>query len=215
MIINTKRGRITMFTHIIWDFDGTLFDTYPAMGLSFSNLLKEKGHNESTNEILKYMKISMSHAYSHYKDKYKIDDAFIEIYSQHRHELELKMCKPFDGIQEVCEYIYNSGRRNYLYTHRGESAITFLKQFGLYDYFSDFVTLEQGFERKPSPDAINYLLKTHQITPQEAIMIGDRDLDILSGKNAGISACYFTESSTKNPLADYTITDFKQLLNII
>jgi phosphoglycolate phosphatase-like HAD superfamily hydrolase len=92
LILNTEKGNITMFTHIIWDFDGTLFDTYPAMGRSFSNLLKEKGHDESTNEILKYMKVSMSHAYSHYKDKYQIDDAFIEIYSQHRHELELKMC---------------------------------------------------------------------------------------------------------------------------
>jgi HAD superfamily hydrolase (TIGR01509 family) len=90
-----------------------------------------------------------------------------------------------------------------------------LKEFGLYSYFTDFITLEHGFERKPSPDAINYLIKTHQIVPQEALMIGDRDLDILSGKNAGISACYFTEGAKKNPLADFTITDFRQLLDII
>jgi hypothetical protein len=82
-----------------------------------------------------------------------------------------------------CKHIYTSGKHNYLYTHRGESSISFLKSYGLYDYFSDFVTLQSRFARKPSPDAINYLINKHDMTQNESIMIGDRDLDILSVKN--------------------------------
>jgi phosphoglycolate phosphatase-like HAD superfamily hydrolase len=46
-------------------------------------------------------------------------------------------------------------------------------------------------------------------------MIGDRDLDILAAKNAGIHACYFTDSSEKSNIADFTINSFQQLYSII
>ncbi|WP_202621576.1 HAD family hydrolase [Anaerocolumna sedimenticola] len=46
-------------------------------------------------------------------------------------------------------------------------------------------------------------------------MIGDRDLDILSAKNAGIHACYFNERGDKNNIADYSISNFEQLNTII
>lgn len=83
------------------------------------------------------------------------------------------------------------------------------------DYFTDFITSKQGFERKPSPYAINYLLNKHNMIHSESIMIGDRELDLLSGKNAKISACYFTEGNDNNNYADYTINDFQQLYTII
>lgn len=69
--------------------------------------------------------------------------------------------------------------------------------YGLYGYFSDFITSQQGFERKPSPDAINYLINKYDMIHSETIMIGDRDLDLLAAKNAGISACYFTDENEK------------------
>ena len=56
-----------MYKHIIWDFDGTLFDTYPVMGSIFKRMLEEEGIEESLDGILKYMKLSMSYALHHYK----------------------------------------------------------------------------------------------------------------------------------------------------
>lgn len=204
-----------MYKHIIWDFDGTLFDTYPVMGGIFKQVLEEDGIVESLDEILKYMKVSMSCAVQHYEKKYNIDNTFIEKYKQRRVDTEIHLCKPYVGIEEICRYIHTSGKKNYLYTHRGESAIQLLKNYGLYDYFSDIITSQQGFERKPSPDAINYLVDKYNIIHNEAIMIGDRDLDILSGKNAGIHACFFTDGNEKSNIADFTINNFQQLYSII
>jgi HAD superfamily hydrolase (TIGR01549 family) len=204
-----------MYKHIIWDFDGTLFDTYPVMGSAFKSILEEDGIVESLDEILKYMKVSMSCALQHYEKKYHITNKFIEKYNKQRKDTEIHSCKPYEGIEEICRFIHTSGKSNYLYTHRGESSIKLLKNYGLYDYFSDFITSEHGFERKPSPNAINYLVDKHNIIHNEAIMIGDRDLDILSGKNAGIHACFFTEGDEKSNIADYTINNFQQLLSII
>lgn len=204
-----------MYKHIIWDFDGTLFDTYPVMAKVFKNELEQEGIEEPIDKILGYMKVSISHTIKHYKKLYDIDDDFIERYTQHRRIREMELCKPFDGIEEICRYISTTDRKNYLYTHRGESALEFLKKYHIYEYFTDFITSQNGFLRKPSPEAINYLIDEYDIIQNEAIMIGDRDLDILSAKNAGIHTCFLTDTDETDSIADYTINDVQQLYSII
>jgi HAD superfamily hydrolase (TIGR01549 family) len=204
-----------LYKHIIWDFDGTLFDTYPVMGSAFKMILEEEGIEESIDEIVKHMKVSMTYAIQHYEKKYHINNTFIEKYESQRKVNEISFCKPYKGIEEICKYIHTLGRKNYLYTHRGESAIMFLKKYDIYSYFADCITSEHGFERKPSPDAINHIIEKYNIIHSEAIMIGDRDLDILSAKNAGISSCFFTEGDEKSSIADFTINNFEQLYSII
>ena len=56
-----------MYRHIIWDFDGTPFDTYPEMANVFKELLEREGISEPFDEIMKHMKISMSTAIKHYQ----------------------------------------------------------------------------------------------------------------------------------------------------
>ncbi|UOQ45465.1 HAD-IA family hydrolase [Halobacillus salinarum] len=204
-----------MYRHIIWDFDGTLFDTYPVMAGVFKELLESEGMIESVETIEKQWRISASHALSYYQDKYKIDDAFIADYKRKKLAAEMEQSKPFAEIEALCKYIASTGRKNYLLTHRGESSIELLRKYDLERYFSQCITSKEGFARKPSPAAIHHLMSEHQIEKTEAIMIGDRDLDLISGKNAGISACYFTNESEGNEHCDYIIHDFKQLYSII
>jgi HAD superfamily hydrolase (TIGR01549 family) len=209
-----KRGMV-MYKHIIWDFDGTLFDTYPVMAGSFKETLERHGIEEPLEEIIKQMKVSITSALQHYEKKYRIGKEFVTAYDTRRKEVEFDLSKPFEGILELCKYIHETGRRNYLYTHRGESSIKMLENYGLTGYFSDFITSQHGFERKPSPYAIQHLIRTHNIDHSEAIMIGDRDLDLESGKNAGISSCFFTDKMEENPHADYVVTSVEGLYLII
>ena len=51
-----------MFKHVIWDFDGTLFDTYPVMAKIFKELLEKEGIEEPLDEIKQHMQVSMSFA---------------------------------------------------------------------------------------------------------------------------------------------------------
>ena len=204
-----------MYTHIIWDFDGTLFDTYPVMANVFKEALKEQKIEEPIEGIIKQMTVSASFAMNYYEEKYQISSDFITNYQKRKIEAELELSRPFDGIQEICKYIHSTNRKNYLLTHRGESSIVLLKKYGFFENFSDFITSKQGFERKPSPDAINYLINKYNMIHSESIMIGDRDLDLLSGKNANISSCYFTEGNNDNKHADHIINNFQQLYSII
>ncbi len=193
-----------MYKHVIWDFDGTLFDTYTVMAKTFQEKLNEMGYNETVDEIKSYMQVTMTYAIEHYKEKYNIDDEFLKDYNIKRKEEEKRYCKPFECIEYVCKAIFDNEFNNYLYTHRGMSSIDLLKKFDLYKYFRDFITFESGFKRKPDPEALNFLIKKYNMNLNEAIMIGDRDLDILAAKNAGIDSHLFTEK-----------TNFKALFNFL
>ncbi|WP_010651701.1 HAD-IA family hydrolase [Oceanobacillus massiliensis] len=204
-----------MYKHIIWDFDGTLFDTYPVMANVFKECLQVNGIEEPLENIEKRMRVSSGYALQYYEEKYDINADFIAGFKKKKREIELESAKPYKGILDICEFIHSTGRYNYLFTHRGESSIELLKKYDLYRYFSDFITSKQRFERKPSPAAIKYIIQKHTIKPSEAIMIGDRDLDLLSGKSAGISACYFAEKNEPNNNSDYIINDFQKLYSIV
>ncbi|MGF7059668.1 HAD-IA family hydrolase [Brassicibacter mesophilus] len=205
-----------MYEHIIWDFDGTLFNTYPVMTKSFIRALKDEGINESTERVMSLMKVSATHLIEYCQNKYEISEEFITRYNSYRKEDEKNHIKPFLDIEDICKRISLEKRNNYLFTHRGKSAIDFLKKFEIYGYFSDLITKENNFKRKPDPEAILYLIDKYHIRKHEALMIGDRDIDLLSAKNAGIDACFFSNQKVSDSkIADYTITNFIELLNII
>ena len=42
--------------------------------------------------------------------------------------------------------------------------------------------------RKPKPGLINELLEKFQVRPENAVMIGDRDTDVLAGQDAGVKS---------------------------
>jgi HAD superfamily hydrolase (TIGR01549 family) len=164
---------------------------------------------------MKHMKISMTEARDFYQEKYQLPDEFFDQYKLRRVEQERVTCRPYEGITELCRLIHESGRKNYLYTHRSGTALIYLRDHGLYNYFTDFITSQDGFNRKPSPDAILHLIDKHEMKLEEAMMVGDRELDILSAKNAGITACFFAEDDVDCAFADYIVSSAGEIYPLL
>ncbi len=204
-----------MYKHVIWDFDGTLFDTYPAMAAVFLEALREYGVDEDYNDVMRRMKVSMYTALEHYAEKYSLDEDLIRRYKPRIDATEDSMVKPFPHVAEVCAEIVRRGGCNYLYTHRGASSVEFIKRYQMDAHFTDYITGRLDFPRKPDPAALLYLLDKHGIPAEQAIMIGDRDIDLLAAKNAGISACYFGEVADMPDVADYCVQSYDILLDAL
>ncbi|MCL1787592.1 MAG: HAD-IA family hydrolase [Defluviitaleaceae bacterium] len=201
------------YHHIIWDFDGTLFNSYPAMAMAFRDTLKTLGIDEPVDTIVSYMTISMSDAVAHYKAKYHLPDDFIANY-KHRYSLS-KMGTPYDGAADICRAVCKHGGKNYLLTHRGESTLPLMKTHHMLDSFTEIITARSPFPRKPSPQAILYLMEKYDFSPSDAIMIGDRDLDILSGKNAGIAGCFIASHHKASAHADFSVNNLSELYGVL
>ena len=108
------------------------------------------------------------------------------------------------------------GKRNFLYTHTDTLAYRLLEKWGLMQYFTDAIDGSMDFPRKPAPDALLYLMKKNNMIPAQTLMVGDRDIDIDVGHNAGTAGClYDYEKFYTECKADHSILKLAELKAII
>ena len=170
----------------IWDFDGTLFDTYPHTVAAFCETLRRHGRQADEAEVYEKMKITVWEALRHYG----ADEAFVREFYALENTLSFPPTgRPFEGIPALLRYVTARGGENYLYTHRDRVALEYLDLFGLTPLFSGFVTAENGFPLKPAPDALNWLAQSFALDPARCLMVGDRLIDTQAGKTAGMRTC--------------------------
>lgn len=210
-------GRVLiMFNDIIWDFDGTLFDTYPAMAAAFKKALADEGCHADKESILNIIKISLGRAIDYYAQFITDKDIFVRRFRHYENSFGKEFFPPMPYAMEVCRDIKVSGRRNFIFTHREDTVFKLLNNYDMLDYFSEIVPLDQRFRRKPAPDGFLYIIQKHGLNNGQVLAVGDRELDILAAHNAGIKGCFLDDGIIKCSMdTDYKIYSLKDLYGII
>ncbi len=176
--------------HLCWDFDGTLYNTYEKMVCSMLYALGDLGLYAEPSDVYALLKVSVYHTCQVLSQRLgipieQISDAF------GRHHRQESGWQPYAGT-EICLYqLRRMGCKHYLYTHRDATALRQLTADGLAGYFTDFIIRDSGFPDKPAPDALLHLQRKHGFSPEEAVMVGDRDIDIGAGHAAGMRGILF------------------------
>lgn len=203
--------------HFIWDFDGTLFDTYPVIIEDLNLALREFGHGCEFPETMKLMLVNLGNAQRVYAEKFGISrEAVAEAYERHhaRSNLEL-LAKPMAGVRETLEAICASGRHNYIFSHRKPSeTVAYLEKYGLSHYFTHIIGPgSAGFAVKPAPDAVLYLVERYAMSPAETVLVGDRECDLGSARNAGIRTLHLVcPVAPEDLVCDWRFESFGQML---
>ena len=205
-----------MIKHIIWDFDGTLFDSYPGMVNAFLRALKKYEIEAEYDEVLKLFLNSEKTAVQYYQNQFLLGEEWTEVYQDEKSHIDLSNMLPFPYAKEVCQRIKEAGRYNYILTHRGSTTYDILRKNGMVELFTEIVTKDNQFARKPDPEAIYYLLDKYQIHPKEAMIVGDREIEILLGQKAKVKTCFY-ESGNREPelQADYRVKSLEEVLTIL
>ena len=205
-----------MYNHVVWDFDGTLYDTYPGITKAFYRAVSEANIKMDMAELGAQLRVSIGNTQKRLVKQYGLNnDEFEQKYIRYRNQIEDVSIPPFPYAIEICRAVWENGRQNYLYTHRDRIALRHLEKSGIAQCFADCISIEDDFPRKPDPTALLSLANKHGFAPAECIMIGDRDIDILAGKNAGMATCFFDEQKATVSVADYNIFCFDQLYKIL
>ena len=144
-----------VFSAFFWDFDGTLFDTYPRIVRAFLRGLEEYGIHADAKDALRRMKITLGTAADHYAAASGIEgltgDMIVEAYRRHSEEEDPSGIRLYPGAQEALRRVIRGGGANYLYTHRGPTAWPAIERAGITDLFSGGVTALDGVPSKPDP----------------------------------------------------------------
>lgn len=196
--------------NFIWDFDGTLFDTYPHTVTVLHRYMAERGRQYDYDALYAICREHMGKARAFCKAD---EEEWNEYFRREADINALPLAGPYRGTENVLASVTAAGGRNFLYTHRNAISIKYLQKYDFVKYFTGFVTMENNFPQKPAPDAILYLIGRFALNPKETLMIGDREIDILSGKNAGVSTCLYMEGTpgVPNTEADYTAENMEAL----
>ena len=203
----------------IWDLDGTLIDSYGIIVNSLHQIYLEKGVNIDKSEIL-YDVLNESVSYFIKKTEERFGVPFEDLkerYSiiSHNETLNIKAMK---HGKEILEYLKNKGITNYVFTHRGITTESVLKNIGIYSYFEDMVTSLNNFKRKPDPEGLNYLIDKYHLDRDNTYYVGDRPMDIKCANNAHIKSIMFVPlNSVTKPTGKetYVVNDLLDIKNII
>lgn len=176
----------------IWDLDGTLLDSYGIIVNSLYEVYKEKGAEIDKQEILKeVIGESVSSFIMKMEKRFGIPfDDLKDRYSYISGNEKLNI-KAMNNAKEVLEYLQSKNIRNFVFTHRGVTTETVLKNIEIYDYFEEIVTSLNKFKRKPDPEGINYLINKYNLDKDRTYYVGDRKIDIDCANNAGIKSIMF------------------------
>lgn len=182
-------------TAFIWDLDGTLLDSYEAIlsGIeeTFGQFSIPYDQEKVREFILKY---SVQDLLVRVAEERNLDvDVLNQVRAQSLSEKNAQVIL-MPGTREVLDWADQVGIRNFVYTHKGDNTFTILRDLGLESYFTEILTSQSGFARKPSPEATIYLLDKYQLDSEKTYYIGDRTLDVEFAQNSGIPSINFLGS---------------------
>ncbi|CAK1608042.1 HAD family hydrolase [Streptococcus oralis] len=183
-------------TAFIWDLDGTLLDSYEAILSGIEETFAQFAIPYDKEKVREFiLKFSVQDLLEQLAEERNLDaEVLNQVRAQNLSEKNAQVVL-MPGAREVLAWVDEVGIQQFVYTHKGDNAFTILRDLGLESYFTEILTSQSGFARKPSPEATNYLLDKYELDPRATYYIGDRTLDVEFAKNSGIQSINFLESS--------------------
>lgn len=211
---------------IIFDVDGTVWDSEKDVFLAFNHTLKENAKFEITKEqfqqlagmplgamfekVLPEDKKGLSREYEKAYKKYYIDE---EHYTD--------ATTLFDDVKETLDKFNNDGFYMAVASSKPKRILDkMVVAFELRGFTYVLGTEESNFKHKPDPEIVNYIMKNLNVSKADTVIVGDSKSDILTGKNAGIDTIavtygYDKRENLENAHPTYIIDKFSELYNIV
>ena len=199
----------------IWDMDGTLVDSYPAIVPATREACADFGLDFAPEHIHKeIIKTSVGTFIEQVAVEHGLDPDPIKARFNQLNDANIGAIAAMPHAEEILRFLTDRGHACFVFTHRGRSCFKILEQTGLLPYISEVVTALSGFPRKPEPDAILYLMEKYQLAAENCFYVGDRSLDIEAARNAGIQSILYLDPSSPGKatgLETYIVSDLLEI----
>ena len=181
---------------IAFDLDGTLLDSVPDLAEAADKAVQSLGYpTVSLEQVKSYVgngadlligrSLSQNMQVSPDIDAETLLEArriFDDYYQQGGHRLS----HLYPHVQKVLAQLHESGFKLALVTNKPSKFVPeVLAKHGLDAYFVDVIGGDTFTNKKPDPEALNWLLDKHRLESSEMLMVGDSKNDILAAQNAG------------------------------
>lgn len=213
------------YDYILLDWDGNIAHTLDLWPDALDEVLQKRGFSLTRQQLIestwgfvayvtKQVNISPEEATKAMNEANKI------VVSRSPH-VEL-----FPDAPEVLRELKESGKHLALITTSERRMVTpALEKYNIADLFETIITDDdiEKAERKPNPKPLLMALERMGGTPDKAIMVGDRDKDIVAGHNAGTDSVLFCSVEHQRHYSleklmehkpTYFISEFRDLIKV-
>lgn len=203
---------------IIFDFDGTIADSFEAVLRISNQLATEFGYPEARPEDIHYLKNLNSRDVVKHANVSPFKLPFLVRRLRGELNREIHQLKPIAGMKPTLLKLKQQGNQLGIVTsNSSENVIAFLKTQQL-DPIFDFV--DSGLSLFGKGRIIRRMVKRHRLNPDDVIYVGDETRDIEAARKTGIkviSVSWGFNSSqalaAENP--DFLIHQPEELLQVI
>lgn len=196
-------------TLIIFDLDGTLIDSRLDLIQSVNAMLRHFKHPELPGEVVaSYVgdgaPMLVRRALGDPDDEGFFKEAlqfFLAYYREHK----LDHTVVYEGIPEALEQIRVNGtaRKMAVLSNKPVNpSRDIVEALGLGEFFIRVYGGNSFETKKPDPLGVKTLLKETGTAPEDALIVGDSSIDVLTGRNAGIATCGVTYGFAPHTLCE-------------
>ena len=182
-----------MYTHIIFDLDGTLLNTIDDLADAGNHVCAAHGWPTHTADQFKRM---VGNGIPHLVKRFTPDGLsqdelagalaeFSAYYGQHKED----KTAPYPGVPELLAALKGAGVRMAVLSNKAHALAGPVVE----GYFPGVFEYVQGAlpdaPLKPDPTLLRALMEKIGAKPEATLFVGDSDVDVLTGKNGGPTVC--------------------------
>ncbi|MDO4980040.1 MAG: HAD-IIIA family hydrolase [Prevotellaceae bacterium] len=173
---------------IVFDLDGTLLDTLTDLAASTNYALRSCGMPEHSIDDVRCfvgngVRMLMTRAVPDGESNPRFDEAF-SVFRQHYMQHCLDTTCPYPGIMDALARLKEKGMMLAIVSNKMQAATEELRQHFFSQYIDVAIGESAAIRKKPAPDTVNEALRLLGISHDEAIYVGDSDVDIDTARAA-------------------------------
>lgn len=176
---------------LLFDFDGTLFDTGPGVINCVVYALEHLGIYEPDKQKLR--KFMGPPLYDMFRELYGLNDALgneaVRLYRERYQPTGIWECAPYPGIVKLLKKLREAGYLLAVATSKPTpSALRILERYQMESLFDFICGSEFDGTRSKKSEVVKAVLEHFEIQkcPDQALMIGDRKYDVLGASAVGV-----------------------------
>lgn len=207
----------------LFDFDGTLANSGPAVTLAAQEAFKKCHLKVPTDqEILDHMGLPIE-AFFPQLAPTASDETMQKVYQEFRRLSEgparLKT-QLFPGVYNTLTQLMRDHKQLFIVSSNlSDNILQHLHRFNVTNDFVQVIGSDMVANTKPAPDGVNQVVDNYHLDRAETVVIGDARYDLQMGKAAHVKTCAatwgaFNVKSLRAEHPDYLIKNPKDLLRI-
>lgn len=175
---------------VIFDLDGTLLNTLDDLADSTNYALSKFGYPTRTiDEVRQFVGNGVAKLIERAIPEGKNNPNFekcLAIFKENYAQNMYNKTAPYNGIIEMLSNLKSKGIKIAVVSNKFDLAVKELcKKY--FEGFIDFAAGEneaQGIKKKPAPDTVISVLNEFNFASEDAVYVGDSDVDIMTAKNS-------------------------------